>query len=311
MKKWPYRNTISLVAINLILGAAVGAQLQAGIWDAVKSAFIAPEKPQSPKIKILIAHNLPYANIEVNGKYEIYDPYKNVRLSARFTGKRQKIEALSTGLRWGEEFPGVYQIEIVPDNESISVKIDGKEYSGIIYVYDIGGSISIVNEVDIEHYLSATLPDQLSSDLSDEALSAAVIATRTNAYYKATASTNPYWHLNAEQVGYQGRKKNQSLGAFAVHEAIASTRFMVLSETGAYEGVLTPFPINLIAEADVPSTKGSYTISVDKLQNSAEKGDNAAQILSKTFPQAKIELNHKPDVVRPDVRLAPQNRSPR
>lgn len=303
MKKWMN----SLVTINLILGAAVGTQLQAGIWDTVKSAFITPEKPQSPKIKILIAHNLPSANIEVNGKYEIYDPYKNVRLSARFTGKRQKIEALSTGLRWGEEFPGVYQIEIVPDNESIAVKIDGKEYSGVIYVYDIGGAISIVNEVDIEHYLSATLPEQLSFDLSDEALSAAVIATRTNAYYKATAATNPYWHLNAEQVGYQGRKKNPLPGAVAVHEAIASTRFMVLSETGAYEGVLTPFPINLVAEADASSAhKGSYTISVDKLQSSAEKGDNAAQILSKTFPQAKIELNHKPD-----SRALPQTRSPR
>lgn len=261
------------------------ASLQAGIWDSIKSTFVASEKLEPPKIRVLIVHNVDAAVIEVKGKYNIYDPLKNNKLGSYFLGKSNLLQPLSGGLKWGEEFPGVYQINIIPDDPNITTLVDGIEYKGNLYVYDIGGRISIVNEVDIEDYVSSVLGSTIDKPLSEEALAAAAIAARTQAYRSSLTASNPFWHIEAKQSKYQG---NGVTGRFKeVEKAIVATRYMVMSQTGAYDRVLTPVAVQII-----PSGKVTNSLSLAEAEALAQKGDNAAKILNRTFPNTTIQLTH-------------------
>src|SRR5262249_11555913 len=142
--------------------------------------------------------------LEVKGKYKIFDPHTKEHISTRYTGKRKFIQAVSDGLKWGEEFPGVHQLLVTPDGPDVTIIVDGIEYHGPVYVYDIGGTISVVNQVPVEEYVSSILSQHYREPLSPETLAAIAIAARTSAYYSAENPKSDYWSIDAQQMGYQG-----------------------------------------------------------------------------------------------------------
>lgn len=274
------------LTLSLMLLTAA-TPLQAGIWERLKSAFVAEEQAEPPTIKVLVLHDVAFADVEVKGTYNLYDPYKNKRIATRFVPKGQRMQSISAGLKWGEEFPSVYQIEIRPDSAEVVTSINNHDYRGKIFVYDIGGTISIVNELTIEDFLASTLPDRLARPLSQETLAAVTIAERTQAFNLAMNGENHYWHVSAVDCGYVGIEKENTNASIAT--ALRSTRYMVLSRTGIYEGVVTPFPVNLIVDSLSRPSPG-VKVSVDDLELMSRRGDNAAKMLSKVFPEASIEL---------------------
>lgn len=274
--------------IALLICTVSTTSLQAGIWDRIKSVFVANEKPKPTTIKVRLVHDVPHVDLEIKGSYNLYDPYKNQRIATRFAAKGARIQALSQGLKWGEEFPGVYQLEFVPDDKNVFVSINGRDYRGKITVYDIGGTLSIVNEVEVEDYLASTMPSKFNRPISEEALAAATITERTHSYHLSEFSENPYWHVRADEVGYRGVAAENTNPIVA--KALGSTRYMVMSKTSVYEGRVTPFPVHLVAGGNEDLYSGIQKLSVDDIEQMARNGDNAAQILSKSFPGTSIEL---------------------
>ena len=251
----------------------------------LKSAFVGDDKPLPLKIRVLIVHNVDAAVVRVKGKYNVFDPHKNSKIGSYFIGKSNLLQPLSSGIKWGEEFPGVFQITIIPDDPNITTVVDGMEYKGNLYVYDIGGRISIVNEVDIEDYVSSMLGLAIDKEMPEEALAAAAIAARTQAYRAAVTAPNPFWHVEAEQSKYQG---NGVAGRFKeVEKAIASTRYMVMSQTGTYDRTVTPVAVQII-----PTGKVTNSLSLEEAEVLAQKGNNAAKILNQTFPNTTIQLTY-------------------
>lgn len=274
--------------VMLLFISCSTTSLQAGIWDRIKSVFVSSEEREPATIKVLVLHDVPYADLEIKGTYNLYDPYKNQRIATRFSPKGAHVQALSQGLKWGEEFPGVYQLAVIPDHRDILVNINGHDYRGKFYVYDIGGTISIVNEVQIEDYLASTLPAKFNRNLTNEALAAAAITERTHSYHVAQYSENHYWHVKAEDVGYYGTRTENSNQMVA--RALGSTKHMVMSKTGIYEGKVTPFPVHLVIQGNEKRPQGMQILSIDDIEIMARQGDNAAQILHKSFPGSSIEL---------------------
>ncbi|GAB4228800.1 MAG: SpoIID/LytB domain-containing protein [Chlamydiales bacterium] len=266
--------------------------LQAGVWDQIKSVFSKSPKTRVPTIKVLVAHDLEEIKLKVEGKHYIYDPYTKEHLSTHYYGKEAYIRALPSGIKWGEEFPGVYQVKIIPDSDDGTVWLDGVEYKGSIVVYDIGESISVVNEVDIEEYVRSVLCTQLENPLPNEALAAVVIATRTQAYHQAFSASNPYWTVDAHQFGYHGGISRPKIPGLL--ETINATRFMILSKTGIYERILTPLPVVMIFDASKPRGKKQQRFVVDVARDLALKGFNAARILTQAFPNTSIQLTFDP-----------------
>lgn len=247
-----------------------------------------------PNIKVLVLHDQKGALLEVQGKYKIFDPNtkQSIAPNTRYVGKVKYIQPIENGLKWGEEFPGIHQIEIVAASNDTRIYVNGNEYPGIVRIYDIGGSISVVNELNLENYLSYLLAGRYASDLPEEVLAALAIAERTNAFYFAQKPRTNFWSVDASQVGYKGFTNPAANSP--IQRALNITKGMVLSRTGTYEGVVTPFP----AQWDAASTKAveaspSPVISQIGLKQAikiADEGGHAANILEKAFPRTTIQL---------------------
>lgn len=280
-----------LLTIGCCLAAAspsvVATPLHAGLFQSI-GEYIWGAKAPPPTLKVLIAHDKEKIGVEVRGGYHLYDPHTNEYLSNRFLSKGQYFQSVSGGLKWGEEFPGIHQLQIIPDDCSVML-VDGHRYHGSLYIYDIGGAVGIVNEVSIERYLRDTL--EAKENLSDEALAALAITARTKAYYAAEHPSSRFWAVDAAKVGYLGDKPPHS--PTPIERAIAATRYMILSNTTAYEGSTTPFPAEWDTGCQTQEDGVIAKVSLADAETMAKKGDNAAQILGRAFPGAVIALTYR------------------
>ena len=270
-----------LIRLSLILTMLCGMSLQAGLFERVD------RNPGSKNtIKVLLVHDKPGVMVEVKGKYRIFDPNTNKYLTTRFLGKRKLIQAIRDGIKWGEEFPGIHQLLIVPGNEETTTLVDGIEYRGLVYVYDIGGAISVVNEIDYDDYLNSLITNKLKRELPKEALAAYVIAERTLALYRTMHAPSPYWAVRGDWVGYQGIAIINPKSFLA--EVIAETRNMVMSEEDSFQGI-KPFPSVWKKESESPDGVVAK-IDLNQADSLARSGRNASQILKKAFPNCSMKL---------------------
>lgn len=261
--------------LSLLLG---GSYLQ--------GALLAPNKNQGPmsegpRIRVLLEKNVYSALLEAKGEYAVLNKVTGAVLSTGSSGKRFVVHALQEGLRWGEEYPDVFQIVVVPRSPSTMIYVNGMQYKGAIAVYHCKDKqIALVNEVSLEDYLKSTMAVEIENQLSKEALAAIAIAQRTAAFsiVKEASSKKP-WDVTAKESNYFGfsvtcRKNN-------VEEAVDWTRFMVLES--ANDGA--PICLN---------------ISPSKAQELADKGFDAKKIIQTACPSAKFNVTEmpKPTVIR-------------
>lgn len=269
--------------INGLLLASIftGGTVQAGFIDNMKSIFVKSE-PQEPIVGVLVAHDVPGVVLEVKGKYKIFDPHTREYISTRFIGKRKFVQAIPDGIKWGEEFPSVHQIQIVPDDAKVTTVVDGIEYSGVVTVYDIGGTISVVNDVPLDDYVLAVLNPYYTSDLPEEMANALVIAERTNALNQLRNAPSRYFTFDRENVnytGYAGIVKDEGF-----HKAVSETRNMIMVKNDA------PFAIELFSSVKNGQLPNFGRLSYEQALDLAKKGDHAAQILKQAFPNSAITL---------------------
>ena len=280
-------------AISLTIAAILSVssfQCHAGIWDRIRNVFVPEEEASPPQIRALVFRNEPATMLEVQGSFNIWDPYKNSKVSTKFSAKRELIEARPFGLKWGEEFPGLYQMKIVPDYPESRVVVNGTEYKGVVYIYDVNGKLCVINELDIEDYVESVLSGLFDKPLSKEAMNAIAIAARTDAYHHSTHSTNPYWHVDGEKSGYYGyavtKKKN------GVDRAVESTKYMVLNLATTYSGPkIQTFPTHIVKN-ETSLISAQPLLPVSKIEHLAQVGLPADRILTSVFPNTTISLTH-------------------
>lgn len=262
--------------------------MQAGVFDDVLFKRNPVNTP--PMIRVLVVNERPGAVIEVKGKYRLYDPKDQSHISTRFIGKRKYIQALKGGLQWSEEFPSLHQLMIVPDEQNITVVVDGIEYRGSIYVYDVEGKISVVNEVYIEDYLASQLTPQVRASYPEEVFAAIAITARTNAYFQVENPKNNYWDVDGKSVKYQGYAVTD--GRSPIEQAIEATRYLIMSRSAPDSPKAQPFQ----AQWDFLRPTGSAildsAISLQDAETMAKKGDHAAKILERAFPGTSMLLMH-------------------
>jgi stage II sporulation protein D len=224
--------------MKIILAAAIlcGAFLQA---DETSINYERIAEPMAPRnIQVLLENDVDGALLEVKGPYYIFNPHDGSRVSSGLLGKRFMIHELEDGLKWGEEFPGVHQIYIKPRSSETTIFINGVQYAGSVAIYGVKNRINIVNDIDIESYIKATLTAQFLTPLEPEVMSALAILARTNAYYYANkADPSSFWHIAAEDANYQGSALVVSHSP--VDKAVESTRHLILLHPD--NGGNTPF----------------------------------------------------------------------
>lgn len=268
--------------------------LEAAVWNEVVNSFGGGRRqPAPPSIRIRIIHGTPKVDLEVQGQYSLYDPNIDLNkceryIDTRYRGKCRCFEALGGGLKWGEEFPNLHQLKIVDDKPNSMTIINGNAYKGPVYVYDVQGNLSIVNEVSIEDYVRGVLDSNVKEELESEMLYALAIVARTNAYFQSCNPKNKYWAVDAKEVNYRGLTEEPE----EVQDAVCLTKNMVMSRTGIYEGYANPFPAQF-GESNLGHSDTNALVSKISIQEGnemARKGSHAAQILGKAFPGSIIML---------------------
>lgn len=281
---------LRLTSFILSLSFIVSPLYSADWWDKVSSLWQDKEKDKEksvePMMRILLKRNLENVQLEVRGRYRLINPHTDSFIAARSTGKNRLLEAVEDGLKWGESFPGIYQIKIEPIDSTTELFLDEVPYTGNLYFYAIEGKVYVVNEIPLEEYVNVSLLPYQDLTLESETLAALAIAARTNAFMETLNPRNTFWNIDAEKVNYQGPTAIEP----AISQATMGTRSMIISRTGLYEGVATPFFVDF----DVLKGKGKETqaskISLEEAEQLAKQGHHAAQILIKAFPGISIML---------------------
>ena len=179
-------------------------------------------------LKVLIKENVEGALVDVRGKYKVYNPQNGKQLSSGYKGKRYYLQANDSGLKWGEGYPGVHQIKIVPASNDTTILIDGIQYKGSLEVYDINRQLQLVNELNVEDFLKSTLSQQFSdTDYTPSTYEAIAISMRTTLYDAILKNHNPYWDVLAKNFSYLG------YGATLIHQkvdhAVTATKNLILT----------------------------------------------------------------------------------
>ncbi|MBN2480032.1 MAG: SpoIID/LytB domain-containing protein [Parachlamydiales bacterium] len=205
------------------------------ILNASDDLSVQLNHPES--IQVLLAKNIDEALLEAKGSYVIYNPKDGMKISSSISGKRFMVKSTKSGIKWGEVFPGIHQIYIVPKKKNSSLIVNGIEYDGSIAIIKIKDKINIINDVDVESFLKATLAPQFPYPLDNEVMAAIAIAARTTAYSHVKRNKDAFWHISAEDTTYQG---NAIIDPDSVvSNAVDRTKHIILVHTK--DGVNRPF----------------------------------------------------------------------
>ncbi len=185
------------------------------------------QKTKPATIKVLLQENQEKIILEVKGGYKVFCPYTNVIISSSSNAKRGYMTPKKSGLFWGDTFPGSFGIRIVPTSGQTSILVNGIQYKGCLEVYDINGTLRVINEVDVENYLRSSLATQFFHVTEPEVLNALIIVARTQAYHQVHKFPEAPWHVIAADVNYHGC--GNTLQNSPLEQAIATTRHAILT----------------------------------------------------------------------------------
>lgn len=277
------RHLFKMIMASFIFASAG----HAGVLQNLAS-MVLKQSPQTKTVKILLAHGEKGAVIGVEGKYKIYDPNTRTIISTRTVGKTKFMQATPDGLKWAEEFPGIYQIQIIPVKSSGVLTINGVHYKGTVYVYNIAEKISIVNETTVEDYVASLLTSHVTQPIEEETLNALAIVARTHALYQAEHPRNQYWSIDANQVGFKGHAAVETTSPIV--KAVAETHNLSLT---LGQGDTTHFPAQwtmagVSSKEREPAVFSRITLS--EADTYARQGLSAPEILSKAFPGAQLQI---------------------
>lgn len=184
------------------------------------------QKSKPATLKVLLQKHVSDLVLEVKGRHYIYNPVDGTQISWGILSKRHPVKAEESGIYWGEKFPGSYQLRFVPGDSQSSILVNGIQYKGCIELYLTDGKFNVINEVDVENYIKSTLSMEFPTPMHDEVMNAIAIVARTNSYFTANRNKHAFWHVTAEDVGYQGASM---LPKPHVNKAVDSTYHAILT----------------------------------------------------------------------------------
>lgn len=234
--------------------------------------------PEEPSCKVLLAKDQKSIQVEVKGSHNIYDPYTGKKLDAAFASSSYPMTPTTDGIRWGQEFPGVYQIVVIPDEEATGITVNGVTYAGVVAFYQVDDRLAAVNWVSLDDFTSSLMGSNfLPRDAyQKETIAAYAIALRTLAFQNMMTSESPFFDIKADECGYQGKSVIRVDYPFV--EAMKATKRIIMN--GNAQAVVSRKSIEELRQK-MPSN------DVEAL---AKDGKDARLILHKYFPEAILNI---------------------
>ena len=183
------------------------------------------EKPAS--VRILLHSGIDGALVEVKGGYKVFDLKTGKAISAGRLGKRFYLYPHDDGIKWGEDFLGIYQIRIAPTKEQTTIFVNGKQYKGYLDIFHVQDKVVLVNELAVEDFIKSTLTPLFEKYYGSTVMEAVGIIARTNTYFQVLQNKDSFWHFEANKIGYDGYGGTHINPE--VERAVDSTRYLVMT----------------------------------------------------------------------------------
>jgi hypothetical protein len=234
-------------------------------------------------MKVLLDKGQEGYMVEVKGPHNVYDPYSGRKMEAAFMGSSYYMFPMMEGIKWGQEFPGVFQIVIIPDEPSAGVFVNGTAYPGAVAFYQDNNHLAAVNWVSLDDFTASLLSSNFLPKETDqkEALAAYAIAIRTKAYQQILSNDKAFWDLNAESCGYRGDAIVRFDAPFK--EALKATKRIIM--TGSQQSNL---PGGAFDKTSIDTLKSQMPLS--EAQMMAKDGKDARIILHRYFPEQNLTI---------------------
>ena len=185
-------------------------------------------------VKVLLLKNVAKVFLEVQGEYVIQNIDTDSAITAIRQGRKAFLSASNDIINWNEEISSIPDLRIVPADAESQILLNGIEYKGCLEIHNQNGKLTLINEVDVENFLKATLPFKFTENLEPEVWQAVAIAERTSLYFLGQKKPNVSWHFKAEDVDYQG--VGSTFQDTDCENAVQATRHTVLT----YQNKLFP-----------------------------------------------------------------------
>ncbi len=286
----------SLFSKMFMASCGVGAFCLPMSHGALHAAFEALPKslskvrslPKQPMLKVLLGQDQDGFMVEVKGAHNVYDPYTGKKLESAFLKSSYYMIPTSDGVKWGQEFPGIYQLLIIPDSSSTSITVNGIQYPGAVAFYQVESKLAAINWVSLEDFTSSILSTTLFPKDQDqkETLATYAIAIRTLAYQSLIESHNAFWDVKASEAGYKGKAVERSDKTFL--DAMKVSQDIILAQSG-----------NATDASQRETLSQSFTqtfqhMPFQDVHNMAESGKDARQILEHYYPGRVLTLAEPP-----------------
>ena len=281
----------SCIALSTFAIPVIPQQLHAAFEKVSKNLSRIRNLPRQPMMKVLLLNDQDGFMVEVNGAHNIYDPYTGKKVEGAFLKSSYFMYPTTDGIKWGQEFPGIFQLLVVPDASSTSVVINGIQYPGAVAFYQVEDKLAAVNWVSLEEFTSSLMSTTFLPSVTEykEALSSYAIAIRSLAYQDLIQSKNQYWDLKADESGYKGRAVERLDKPF-IDAMKVSQDIVMMTPGGRMDNVEKTRSFNEEVQALL------HVMPKKDVEAMASSGKDARRILEQFFPGKILTIAESPKV---------------
>lgn len=204
---------------------------------------------------------------------------------------------------------GTSSIVLRPDKDGY-VSTKGKWYHGKLMVKNVGGKLTVINDIDLEDYIKGVVPSEMPPSWEFEALKAQAIAARSFALANLGKQAKHGYDLkdNTEDQAYGGASAETNITNKAVEEThglvltydmkIISAYYSAsaggMSSTSVWGGYAPYLRSVPSFDENIPKKGHGVGMSQHGANNLAKQGYNAYQILQYFYQNVKFaKLNNE------------------
>ena len=223
--------------------------------DQIKKSSLAllPENVGFARtLRVALFYELNSAKIGTPASFQIKELPNEKPLAEGASLPQAIIRPDSAGIRIGGRLYPVSGLRITSGTKEVDVQ-NRKYHSAIQILKNPKGSLTVVNEIDVEDYLKGVLPGEMHAAWPEEALKAQAVISRTYAIFKNIENKDLPFSLSSdvESQVYEGKIIEQA----STNRPIQKTRGEVLT----YRGKIFPTFFH--------STCGGRTTRADRVWN--------------------------------------------
>ncbi len=191
------------------------------------------DAPPSAAVRVAILHDLQNLTFKTNDPYTLMNPATG-KVLHRGEGMRTTI-ALTQGAFLFAGLKFKTNRLLIRTDPMVPVTINGRTFKGdITLVRESDGTITVINEIDIEEYVKGIMYHEASHYWPEEALKAQAVASRTYALYQVQERKGREYDVTSDVFSqvYGGESSER----YRTNRAVEATRDQILT----YKGKVIP-----------------------------------------------------------------------